>query len=105
MILTTHSPDFLDHFRPEQIRVVAMENFETRIGPDGQLIAETTHGDRFIPQLMELLGRAPAITVDGINVSRPTLEDVFIKLTGHGIRGADAESSLRTMARMWRGRR
>jgi ABC-2 type transport system ATP-binding protein len=86
-------------------RLAGIPGVETRIGPDGQLIAETTHGDRFIPQLMELLGRAPAITVDGINVSRPTLEDVFIKLTGHGIRGADAESSLRTMARMWRGRR
>ena len=86
-------------------RLAGVPGVETRIGPDGQLIAETAHGDRFIPQLMELLGRAPAIAVDGINVSRPTLEDVFIKLTGHGIRSADAESPMRTMARMWRGRR
>jgi ABC-2 type transport system ATP-binding protein len=86
-------------------RLADVPGVETRSGPDGQLIAETAHGDRFIPHMMELFGRPPAIPVDSINVSRPTLEDVFIKLTGHGIRSADAESSIRTMARMWRGRR
>ena len=41
VILTTHSPDFLDHFLPEQIRVVEMAKFETRIGPveEGQVEA------------------------------------------------------------------
>jgi predicted ATPase len=33
VILTTHSPEFLDHFRPEQIRVVEMHDFATKIGP------------------------------------------------------------------------
>ena len=33
VILTTHSPVLLDHFAPEQIRVVEMENLETKIGP------------------------------------------------------------------------
>lgn len=32
VILTTHSPEFLDHFAPEQIRVVEMHNYTTRIG-------------------------------------------------------------------------
>ena len=33
VILITHSPEFLDHFEPEQIRVVRMEGYSTRIGP------------------------------------------------------------------------
>jgi ABC-2 type transport system ATP-binding protein len=86
-------------------RLAGVPGVETRPGPDGHLIAETAQGDRFIPQMMELFSRAPAIPVDGITVSRPTLEDVFIKLTGHGIRGAEAESPMRMMAKMWRGGR
>jgi hypothetical protein len=33
VILTTHSPQLLDHFPPESIRVVEMTNLVTRIGP------------------------------------------------------------------------
>jgi hypothetical protein len=49
----------------------------------------------------------PAIHVQSISLSRPTLEDVFVKLTGHAIRPSEAEGnqSLRNMAKMWSGRR
>jgi predicted ATPase len=33
VILTTHSPQFLDHFKPEQIRAVEMRDYTTHIGP------------------------------------------------------------------------
>jgi predicted ATPase len=33
VILTTHSPQLLDHFPPESLRVVDVEKMETRIGP------------------------------------------------------------------------
>jgi predicted ATPase len=33
VLLTTHSPEFLNHFAPEQIRVVEMHDYITRIGP------------------------------------------------------------------------
>jgi predicted ATPase len=33
VILTSHSPELLDHFEPEQLRVVDMENYSTKIGP------------------------------------------------------------------------
>ena len=33
VILTTHSPDLLDHLPPESFRVVTMDNYETQIGP------------------------------------------------------------------------
>jgi ABC-2 type transport system ATP-binding protein len=87
----------------ERLKMVA--GAETRSGPDGQLIVETAAGDRFIPQMMELFatGSAP-IPVETISVSRPTLEDVFIKLTGHAIRASEAESQMRLAVKMWRGR-
>jgi hypothetical protein len=33
VILTTHSPQLLDYFPPDSIRVVDVEKMETRIGP------------------------------------------------------------------------
>jgi len=33
VILTTHSPQLLDSFPPESLRVVDVEKVETRIGP------------------------------------------------------------------------
>jgi predicted ATPase len=33
VLLTTHSPEFLDKFDPDQIRVVVMRDSTTRIGP------------------------------------------------------------------------
>lgn len=36
VILTTHGPRLLDHFSPEQIRVVELVDLETRIGPLAQ---------------------------------------------------------------------
>jgi len=33
VVLTTHSPELLDHFAEDQIRVVELDGFETRIGP------------------------------------------------------------------------
>jgi predicted ATPase len=33
VILTTHSPELLNHFAPETLRVVDIHNYETRIGP------------------------------------------------------------------------
>jgi predicted ATPase len=33
IVLTSHSPDLLDHFEPEQLRVVEMDNYSTKIGP------------------------------------------------------------------------
>jgi ABC-2 type transport system ATP-binding protein len=88
--------------------IAALPGVEVRTTDDGALIVETTHGDRFIPALMDALrGATPAIQVETIGLSRPTLEDVFVKLTGHGMRAseADAAEPFRQMAAMWSGRR
>ena len=46
----------------------------------GQVRFEHAHGPEIVAQIMRQL---PA-SVDSVSVSRPTLEDVFIRLTGHG---------------------
>jgi hypothetical protein len=33
VLLTTHSPDLLDHFPPDVLRVVELHDYQTRIGP------------------------------------------------------------------------
>jgi ABC-2 type transport system ATP-binding protein len=89
-------------------RLRGSDGIQARPGPDGQLIVETPHGDRAIPILIDVLASGdPPVLVERINLSRPTLEDVFIKLTGHAIRAGEADSvqSMRQMARMWRGGR
>ncbi len=87
----------------EKLRTV--HRLQPREAPDGQLIVETAHGDQFIPQMMATLanGNRP-VEVLTVNLSRPTLEDVFIKLTGHAIREeeAGAKDRLRLQTRMWR---
>jgi ABC-2 type transport system ATP-binding protein len=89
-------------------RLAPVASIEVRDGPDDQVIVETTGGDRFIPQMIELFsGNGQPIAVERINISRPTLEDVFIKLTGRAIRPseADATQSMREFAQRFRGRR
>jgi ABC-2 type transport system ATP-binding protein len=87
-----------------------LPDIETRAGPDGQLIVETAHGDRFIPAMIAALGAGDGddhVDVRTVSLSHPTLEDVFVKLTGHTIRqqGADPMHGMRMGARMWGGRR
>ena len=68
-----------------------------RIGPEGELILEVPQGERFIPNMMEALNNgSDSIRVESVNLRRPTLEDVFIKITGRSIRaeGPDRSSSL-----------
>jgi ABC-2 type transport system ATP-binding protein len=67
-----------------------------------ELRLEVERGDEFVPELVR--GITPR--VESISVSRPTLDDVFIKLTGHTIREQEASGldMLRQRAAMWRGR-
>ncbi|MCI0743465.1 MAG: AAA family ATPase [Gemmataceae bacterium] len=64
VILTTHSPEFLDHFEPEQIRVVEMAGFGTRIG---RLAPEQTEAIR-----ERYLKTGELLTVDPARLAEPT---------------------------------
>jgi len=77
---------------------------EPRTGPEGQLLIETVHGDQFIPQIVSTLANSETpVPVQSIDLRRPTLEDVFIKLTGRAIR--EEEANARDQMRGHLGRR
>jgi ABC-2 type transport system ATP-binding protein len=56
---------------------------------DATLRLERPNGAEFVPRLIEAL---PAGMVNSISVGKPTLEDVFVQLTGHRFR--DEETAL-----------
>ena len=70
---------------------------------DGTLRMEVPDGKKFVPQLVREL-TAP---VDTVTLRRPSLDDVFLKLTGHAIRDEEAgtKDQMRAMASRWMGRR
>ncbi len=57
------------------------------------LCFEVTNGHEFVPNLVRDLGAK----VLSVSIRRPTLDDVFLKLTGHQIRPEGAEVSARAM--------
>jgi ABC-2 type transport system ATP-binding protein len=69
---------------------------------EGMLRFEVEHGDRFVPRFL----RTAPVDVQAVEIARPTLNDVFLHLTGRAIRdeGADANARLREAMRR-RGRR
>lgn len=78
----------------------------TRLGPEQELIVEVDRGDAYIPEMMtRLTDGEESIHVDSVSLRRPTLEDVFIKLTGHAIRQESANANDRMRARARRRRR
>jgi ABC-2 type transport system ATP-binding protein len=64
---------------------------------------EVADGAAFVPRLIGAL----SVATRSVTVRRPSLDDVFLKLTGRAIRDAeaDAQSQLRRMGQMWGGRR
>jgi ABC-2 type transport system ATP-binding protein len=54
---------------------------------NGHLHLEVVDGERFIPRLFADLG----VPIQAISLRKPTLDDVFLKLTGGAIRDEDAE--------------
>ena len=56
---------------------------------DDQLVVHVPDGEAFVPRLFGTL----SVGVSSVNVRRPSLDDVFIKYTGHDIRDAEAGNS------------
>ena len=71
----------------------------TSMKDNGGLRLEVADGAGFLPRLVREL----SVPVETVSLRRPSLDDVFLKLTGHAIReeGADANAGLRMMARRW----
>jgi ABC-2 type transport system ATP-binding protein len=84
----------------------AMVEIQERYGleaqsQDGRLRLEVPDGAEFIPRVVTDL----SVPVESVDLHRPTLDDVFLKLTGHVIRDAEADplSFMRMHGRLWRG--
>jgi ABC-2 type transport system ATP-binding protein len=73
------------------------------IRDNGSLRMEVPDAKVFVPRLVREL-EAP---VDTVTLRRPSLDDVFLKLTGHAIRDEEAgtKDQMRAMASRWMGRR
>lgn len=56
---------------------------------DGELFLTTIRGDACIPEIIRALGE----TVLSVRLQRPTLNDVFLKMTGRAIRREDPSSN------------
>jgi ABC-2 type transport system ATP-binding protein len=70
---------------------------------EGQLRMETENGTAFIPRLIQTL----STPVQTVTLRQPSLDDVFLKLTGRAIREEDADpkAMMRRFAGTWGGRR
>ncbi|MBA7670649.1 Linearmycin resistance ATP-binding protein LnrL [subsurface metagenome] len=74
------------------------ERYQIETKSDGeQLTFEIAHGDRFIPTLIKEL----KTEILSISLRRPTLDDVFLKLTGHRLRDEAVKSELKEMVRQF----
>jgi ABC-2 type transport system ATP-binding protein len=73
----------------------------TPLVDNGSLRLEVPDGAAFLPRLVREL----TVAVKTVALSRPCLDDVFLKLTGHAIReeGASELSRMRQMGRMFGG--
>ena len=70
---------------------------------EGGVRVEVADGAEFVPRMIHAL----SVPVRSVTIRRPSLDDVFINLTGHAIRDeeAGATDQLRAFAQMFRGRR
>jgi ABC-2 type transport system ATP-binding protein len=77
------------HVQPEQ-------------GPD-QLVIKIADGEEFVPKVFAAID----VRVRSVNVRRPSLDDVFIKYTGHEMRDSEQQGSIAAanpVARAFRSR-
>jgi ABC-2 type transport system ATP-binding protein len=72
IVLETKSPDAL------ALRIQALFEVDVRL-VDGQVRIEKDHGHRFVTDLVEAFPGE----IDSVSISKPSLEDVFIRRTGH----------------------
>jgi ABC-2 type transport system ATP-binding protein len=70
---------------------------------DTRIRLEVEAGAEFIPRLVRELG----VAIKSVDLHRPTLDDVFLKLTGRAIREGEADplALMRLHGRLWRGGR
>ncbi len=82
--------------------ILSGQPFVSRIqATDGDLAVYVNKGESAAPNIMRLLANA-GIEVDTLSVSRPSLDDVFLKYTGRSIRSQEGKAT--TFGEMMRKR-
>jgi ABC-2 type transport system ATP-binding protein len=97
-VVTITTPDTA--VAAEQLRsIMHLESTEV----DGTLRVEVADSASFMPRLFSEL----TIPISAVSARRPSLDDVFLKLTGRAIREQEsgALDLMRNMGRIWAGRR
>ena len=90
----------------EQAEQVLIDDYDVDMIQDRECLCfEVADSENFVPRFI----KAFPIAINSISMHRPTLDDVFLKLTGREIRDQEAGAldSMRAFARAWRppGRR
>jgi ABC-2 type transport system ATP-binding protein len=113
-IITTGTPDELkETMGGDVIYVRTSDNKKARLeierlfklevtDKNGELYFTSSRGDACIPEIIKTIGE----TVLSVRLQRPTLNDVFLKMTGRGIRenGASSGDSIKDAVRAYRRR-
>jgi ABC-2 type transport system ATP-binding protein len=60
----------------------------------GALRLTVSHAEEAIPKMVRIL-QQEGLSIESVSLKRPNLEDVFIELTGRGLREEGAESPIR----------
>jgi len=82
----------------QKAQVELQKQYHIQAKGDGeQLTFEIDNGDRFIPTLIKGLDTE----IISISLRRPTLDDVFLKLTGRGLRDEAVKSEFKEMVRQF----
>jgi ABC-2 type transport system ATP-binding protein len=77
------------------------QRYQTEIRRDGDELAfPVTNGEEFLPKFIKEFD----IKIQSISLRRPSLDDVFLKLTGREIRQEEVRSAFKAMVRQY-GRR
>ncbi|MFN8374015.1 MAG: ATP-binding cassette domain-containing protein [Anaerolineae bacterium] len=96
--LTTRSSQQLIDLLAQRYQITAVQR-------EGKVTFEAPDADRFVPRLLlETAQQTEPILIEMIHVRRPTLEDVFLKLTGRVIRDEEGGKDERRLAQRQRGR-
>ena len=67
----------------------------------GLLVMVTDDGTRVLPQMLDAL-RAEGVAVTGINMKKPSMDDVFIHHTGRELRDEATETTAAAYSHSWR---
>jgi len=94
-----------DEFIRKTQSVLADKPFVLRTQPaDGELAVYVNKGESAAPNIMRLLAKE-GIEVESLSVSRPSLDDVFLKYTGRTIRAQEGTATTYAQIKRKRDRR